>query len=161
MESTRAKVGYLLQPSDDEVRWYEEVMALDKRDAVPVLINILSDQQESLSIRKQAALILGLLHDERSISGLVQALHEPDRVLRARAAEALGQFETLQENALEELMRGLHDEDYFVRECCAKALGQLKYSKALPALTEMSATDNVPTNREVAQKAVEAIREKT
>jgi hypothetical protein len=152
-------VDRLLKPSDDEIGWYKQVMALHRVEAVPVLMNVLSDPQQPRSSRRQAALILGLLRDERAIRALVDALHAAERVLRGRAAEALGQFETVPEDVLQSLIQGLQDEDYFVRECCAKTLGQLRRPEALPALTVMSASDEVSTNRELAEKAMEAIQE--
>lgn len=152
------KVRQLLQPTDDELHWYQRVMALDKAEAVPILMNILKDEQEREFTRRQAALILGLLGDKRAINTLSQVLNATDRVLRGRAAEALGQFKDLDEKIVQELVQGLQDEDYFVRECCAKALGQLQRLETLPALEQMRLTDSVLTNREVAQKAIQAIR---
>lgn len=157
-EETTEKVRQLLRPTDDEVGWYQKVRALNIPEAVPVLVRILNDEQEKRYTRRQAALILGLLGDKQAISALARALNAPDRVLRGRAAEALGQFEGLEDSVVQQLIQGLQDEDYFTRERCANALGQLKRLEALPALEQMSAVDSVSTNREVAQKAIEAIK---
>ncbi len=155
------EVRSLLRPTDDEISWYPRVRALDIPEAVPVLVSILIDEQEKQYTRRQAALILGLLGDKRAISALTQALNAGDRILRGRAAEALGRFEGLEHSVIQQLIQGLQDEDYFMRECSAKALGQLRRPEALPALERMRAIDNASNNREVAQKAIEAIKRVT
>lgn len=152
------EVSSLLRPTDDEIGWYQRVTALDRSEAVPVLVSILNDEQEKQYTRRQAALILSLLGDKRAISALTQALNAGDRILRGQAAQALGRFEGLEHSVIQQLIQGLQDEDYFMRECSAKALGQLRLPEALPALERMSATDNASNNREVAQKAIGAIK---
>jgi HEAT repeat protein len=158
-QDTTEKVRHLLRPADDDESWYQEIMALDRDEAIPLLIGYLENEQESLYTRRLCIQILSLLRDDRAISAIARALSANDRILRGRAAEALGQFEGLEQSVIEQLTQGLQDEDYFMRECCAKALGQLKRPEALLALEQMSISDSVPTNREVARKAIDLIQE--
>lgn len=148
----------LLRATDDVAGWYRAVKELNPKEAVPVLLGILQDENEEQSNRRLAATMLGVLRDSRAIPALAGAMLASDRVLRGRAAEMLGEFPELAENFFLQLMQGLHHEDPYFRECCAKALGQLRRPEALPALERMRASDTVPVNREVAQSAIEAIR---
>jgi len=157
-ESISEKVRRLLQPTHDLERWYAEVEALDVEEAVSVLIGILKDEAEPMQTRSEAATLLGTLHDPRANDALFEALRAPDGLLRARSALALGQIGKQGDREVQSLIQGLSDEDYFVREACAKALQLMKRLEALPALERMSTTDSVSTNREVALKAIEAIR---
>jgi HEAT repeat protein len=151
-------VRKLLESTDDEQRWYEEVRALDPAQAVPVLAAILHDEAETLLIRSRAALMLAVRGDERGIPPLIQALDDSEPVLRARVARALARFARLDQSAVRRLIVSLGDDDYFVRESSAKTLGDLRQSEALPALEEMSLTDVVPENRKVAEEAIKAIK---
>ena len=157
-ESTIQKVRRLLQPTHDLTSWYAEVDALDAEEAIHTLLEILNNDLEAVRTRCQAATLLGMLRDARALDALIGAFHAPDGLLRARAALALGQIGMPEERVVQSMIQGLSDEDYFVRECCAKALGLMKRPEALPALEQMSAVDSVSTNREVAQKAIEAIK---
>jgi HEAT repeat protein len=157
-ESTMQKVRRLLQPTHDLDGWYAEFDALDSEAALPLLLEILANDLETEQTRAQAANLLGMLHDPRATNELINALHAPQGLLRARAAVALGQIGKPEERVAESLLQGLMDEDYFVRECSAKALGLMKRTEALPALELMSSTDTVSANRDVAKNAIETIR---
>ena len=157
-ESTMQKVRRLLQPTHDLDGWYAEVETLEPEEAVPVLVEILSNGLEPEQTRAQAANLLGMLHDPRATNKLIETLHAGPSLVRARAAVALGQIGKPEEMVAESLMQGLMDDDYFVRECSAKALGLMKRTDALPALERMSSTDAVSANRQVAQNAIQAIR---
>ena len=156
-EETKEKVRRLLKPTDD-FGWSREVMELDRQQAVPLLITILNDEQEKQYTRRQAALMLGMLGDERATGALAGALQATDFALRARAADALGQINQLNDETVQRLIQGLEDENDVVRKCCAKTLGDLRRSEALSALENMSTNDDVMSNRTVAQKAIDAIR---
>jgi HEAT repeat protein len=155
------QIRRLLRSTYDEAGWYRDVMALKIDEAIPILVGVVSDEQDDLDARRYAALILGLLRDARGVDALLQALQAPDRVLRGQAAGALGNIENVDDRVIQQLIGRLEDEDYFVRECAAKALGQLKRVQALPALMQMSAADSVSTNQSVAQQAIEAIQKVT
>lgn len=157
MSSLVETIRRLLQPTYDEQGWYQEVMSLDKTKTIPILVNIVRDEHESLDARRQAVFILGLLGDARPTDTLFQTLNEDDRTLRAYAAEALGKIAGLSSDQVHRLITTLQDEDGFVRERTAKALKQLQRPEALPALREMRATDSVAVNREVADEAIKSI----
>lgn len=160
-ESTIQKVRRLLKPTHDLESWYANFEALDAIAAVPILLEILNDNLETVQSRSQAATLLGMLRDTRAVSTLIETLRSPasaDGLLRARAALALGQIGLQEERIVQALIEGLGDEDYFVRECSAKALGLMKRPEALAPLRQMRAADSVSTNREVAEKAIESIR---
>ena len=153
------KIRHLLQPTYDEQGWYREVMALEKAEAIPILIGVLTNEQESLEERRQSALILGLLRDERAIEPLAGILNAAvDRSLRGYAADALGQFTELPSDHVHLLIEALKDEEAFVRERSAKALERLQRQEALPALEQMQVADNVLVNRLTAEEAIKAIK---
>lgn len=157
-EETREKVRRLLQPTHDVTGWHAEVKTLNAEEAIPILYEILNDNLEPLRTRGQAVSMLGMFRDDQAVGLLIEILQAPDGLLRAQAALALGRIGMPQERVVQALIQGLNDEDYFVRECCAKALGLMKRPEALPALTQMSASDSASTNRDVAQKAIEDIQ---
>jgi HEAT repeat protein len=146
----------VLLPRDDS-RWEAEVMSLDAEQAVPVIVGVMFDGGERLAVRKMAVTVLGMLRDARAVGPLTRTLRDPDRIMRARSAEALGEFKDLGADVVALLVEALRDEDYYVRECGAKALGKLRRAETLTALREMSEHDEVSTNRELAQEAVAAI----
>ena len=152
------KVRRLLQPTHDLDGWYAEFETLESGEAVPVLLEILTNDLELEQARAQAANLLGMLRDPRATNKLIDVLQGAESLLRARAAVALGQIGKPEEQVAESLIQGLMDEDYFVRECSAKALGLMKRTEALPALEQMSNSDAVLANRQVAQNAIETIR---
>lgn len=157
-EETREKVRLLLQPTHDVEGWQVEVETLKTAEAVPILLEILNDDLEPVRTRSQAIMLLGMMHDVQALDVLIEILHAPDGLLRAKAALALGQLGIAEKKVVHALIQGLSDEDYFVRECCARVLGLMKRSEALVSLEQMSAADRVSTNREVAQKAIEVIK---
>lgn len=157
MTTIEQSVRNLLRATDDVGGWCRAVEQLDSA-AVPVVIAILKNDQEDVFSRRVAATMLGVLGDDRAIPALVEALAVPDRILRGRAAETLGNFPLLERSVFLRLVDGLKDPDSYFRESCAKALGELGQAEALPALDEMKAKDVVPFNREVAQGAMAKIR---
>lgn len=158
LKDTSGKIKKLLEPIYDEKQWNEELKALDPALAIPLLVALLHDETEELWRRSRAAIILAELHDKRAIPYLVEALDSSNPVLRARVACSFGRLEKVDEDVAERLIDGIRDEDYFVRECSAKALAQLKRIDALSSLIEMSNTDRVPNNRNVARMAIESIK---
>jgi HEAT repeat protein len=156
-ESIEQKVREVLKPTDARASWREAVLALDANEAVPILVTILLGEGEKLLTRKMVATVLGLLRNERSMAALTQTLRASDPILRAKAAGALGEFEKVDKNTVKDLIEALRDKDYYVRESAARALGQLKRPEALAALEQMSSTDSISTNQDVARKAIETI----
>ena len=158
MTTTEQSVRNLLRATDDVAGWHRAVQELARAEAVPILVAILRNVNEEEENRRLAATMLGMLGDDRAIPALAAALLAPDRILRGRAAEMLGQFPQLEGDVFQQLVQGLQDRDAYFRECCATALSQLRKLEALPALEQMSKADDVPFNREVAKKAIAAIR---
>jgi HEAT repeat protein len=158
MTTIEQSVRNLLRATDDVAGWHRAVKELDSAAALPVVIAILQNDREDAYSRRVAATMLGVLGDDRAIAALAGALDAPDRILRGRAAETLGNFPRLERSVFLRLVDGLKDPDSYFRESCAKALAQLRQPDALPALDEMRTKDAVPFNREVAQGAIAMIR---
>jgi HEAT repeat protein len=152
------EVRNLLEPSDEEQTWHQRVLALDPAGAIPVISAILLNEQEKLYARRKAVLLLEIIGGPQAGAVLSQALNAGDRIVRGRAAEALGKIGDLGPEIMQQLLAGLNDEDDFMRECCAKALGQLKSIEALSALSQMSVSDVSSANRSVAQQAIKEIQ---
>jgi HEAT repeat protein len=157
-EEMKEKVRRLLQPTHDVAGWHAEVNTLIAEEAIPILHEIINDNLEAPRTRGQAVSMLGMFRNARAVELLIETIRATDGLLRAQAALSLGRIGMPEERVVTALIERLDDEDYFVRECCAKALGLMKRHEAIPALTLMSASDSVSTNREVAQKAIDAIR---
>lgn len=157
-QGTEEKIRRLLEPTHDAEGWHAQVNTLDVAEAAPLLSSALNNEKETPQARRQAATILGRLRQNSSIPALLQALAATDAVLRARVANALGQFADVPDQAVQQLIQLLDDEDYLVREQCAKALALLKRSEGLDALQRMQGSDSVESNREAAQNAITAIR---
>jgi HEAT repeat protein len=60
---------------------------------------------------------------------LIAALKDKDSLVRAQAADALGQIKDVR--AIEPLIAALKDKDSLVRERAADALGQIKGARAV------------------------------
>jgi HEAT repeat protein len=110
-----------------------EVALTDFRDqlAAPYIARLSSDSRPDLS---RAAYALGQLRSESALQPLLEALKDPDPVVRWCAASALGQLRS--ESALPALLEALKDPEASVRLRAASALGQLRPESALPPLLE-------------------------
>ena len=155
-ESKAALVRELLLGTDDGARWLLAVKALDAADAVPILATVLKNKGESLQTRRQAALILGVLADRSGIEPLVAALGDEDPVVRARALEALAQFEAPGPEAQLAVSRALRDEDDYVREVAAITAGALKVPGAQELLKELANADPASDVRAAAAESLRA-----
>src|SRR5713226_7160047 len=112
MTTIEQSVRDLLRATDDVAGWHRAVKQLDSA-AVPVVIAILKNDHEDAFSRRVAATMLGVLADDRAIPALVEALAVPDRILRGRAAETLGNFPRLERTVLLRLVDGLKDRDSY------------------------------------------------
>lgn len=99
--------------SPDEYEREEAVQALsgldDARSILP-LIRALSD--DSLFVRRAAAVALGQSHSQKAVGPLIKALSEDERCIREAAAEALGHLGDI---AIPSLIQNLKNEDWRVR----------------------------------------------
>ena len=96
-------------------------------DKLLAQLNSLNPQQ-----RQSAAITLSRVQDERAVQPLLNALRDPDSIVRANAAAGLGT--NAAPEASEPLMALLHDADAGVRGNAAWALGELADETLLPAL---------------------------
>jgi hypothetical protein len=77
----------------------------------------------SWRVRLQAALVLGRLHDERSVPSLMRALADANETVRGLAAQVLGDLGDAR--AIAALERAQHDSSSFVRDKARQALANL------------------------------------
>src|SRR4051812_20023704 len=80
-------------------------------------------RDSSFKVRVEAALILGRLHQVRSVPALVGALRDPETGVRAAAAESLGEIGSILPR--EALMGALNDREPAVRRAARTALRRL------------------------------------
>lgn len=88
--------------------------------AFELLISALND--ENANLRSNAAILLGMIKDYRSVEPLITALKDSEWNVRRKAAEALGEIKD--RRAVEALISALRDVDG-VRLAAAKALTQI------------------------------------
>jgi HEAT repeat protein len=155
-QSIHDQIQSMLRPSDDH-RWFEKLQAIGTETILPVLIEIVSDDQGPAMIRGRAVIALGHLQDIRATAALAGALAADDAVLRAWAAQALGRVGEIAPDAQEGLIARLGDADAYVRRSSAEALGQLGATAALPHLQAMAAQDDQEMNRAVATDIIEKL----
>ncbi|HEX9783914.1 MAG TPA: HEAT repeat domain-containing protein [Opitutaceae bacterium] len=118
-------------------------------DAVPPLLQLLHDGAlpEPANATATVSLVrvataLGRLRDPRAVKPMLEALPNPDPVVRANVAAALGQLGS--EAALPYLTPLLQDEDPLMRELTAGALQALGSRDALPFLRRSLRTETLP-----------------
>ncbi len=151
----RDRVHYLLIPSDDP-RWTGAVRALEPGEALEALAEVLGDPEADVRARRQAALMVGLIGDQRGIPLLVQAAADPDEVLRARTVEAFANLGREHPEASRRVVDAVRDEGSFVRETAARALGSLALPESPSLLAEL-ARDTAPEVRRAAEEAKRAL----
>lgn len=100
-------------------------------DAVEPLLRALRD--EASAVQKAAADSLVAIKLP-AVSGLREALHDPNEHVRMRAAEALGRIGD--PSAIPDLLALTHDSLPNVRGAAIKALGMLRAEEALPRLVD-------------------------
>jgi len=149
-----AELADLYNSTDAGVR--KEIAALvmrNRQQTLPLLMELLKDQDSRA--RDNAAGLLGRYWDIAPVPGLVKALNDSSRCVRAKAAWALGTKGTLAKDAIPALTAVLSDSDSYVRENAAAALGQMGAvaKEAVPALTK--ALDD--TDKTVRVKTIEAL----
>jgi HEAT repeat protein len=113
----------------------------DKR-SLPVLLKALDDPAPQL--RKEAALALGTLTDERAVPALIDRLHhDPDVHVRAMAAHGLGLAGDAR--AVKPLLTVLQDKDEHstVRAMAAETLAALQASEAVSPLVSALRDDAI------------------
>ncbi|MEP6925734.1 MAG: HEAT repeat domain-containing protein [Pyrinomonadaceae bacterium] len=146
-------------------------------DAARFLTPLLSSQEKSEYVRREAAFALGEAHSKTSVPALIQTL-QTDKKPSVRAAAAVSLGKISDDRAIESLSQTLllpntkknrRVVDEFVRRSAARALGEIRNRQAVPTLIavlrDMTNADDV--RREAAfalgiiadQSAAEILRE--
>ncbi len=112
---TRLAAAALARPCAAAVRAAREVKIEDVEESL--------GRDSSFKVRIEAALILGRLHQVRSVPALVGALHDSDPGVRAAAAESLGEIGSPLPR--EALVAALGDPEPAVRRAARTALRRL------------------------------------
>jgi len=108
-----------------------ELGNLEDSAAVPVLIEVLENEEES-GPRIFAAQALGKFSDARSSAALRSLMHDADKSVRLWAIQGLGVQRD--RGSVESLIECLSDENSWVREYAARALGEIGDHRATESL---------------------------
>lgn len=132
------------------------------KDEIEIQIDLLKDPD--WAIRREAAVTLGEMGDERCVEPLAHALRDGDWQVREAAVEALGMIGS---PAVEVLIRQLRDWD--IRKYAIRALGKIKDERVLDPLIGqlrndefmMDATDAlVDLGKPGVEKLIKALKDK-
>jgi HEAT repeat protein len=125
--------------------------------AVPGLIDLLTDGDPRFRIRAASALWLLETKSCPAVPGLAGLLDDPELEVRRSVAMALSNVGSCGAPAVPRLIPALKDSDPAVRQYAAKALGAIgpAAAAAMPALAEMSRFDAL---RPAAEEAMRKIR---
>ena len=121
--------------------------------AFEMLDRIVSDEDQSKSLRWRACLALGKIGGDKAFESVSQLLNDDDPILRSYAVSALGYFE--QSGTVDILIDALRDGMWRVRVQAAEALGRRQATEALDILKYKAEYD--PDIRNVRLTAVRAI----
>jgi len=121
--------------------------------AFDMLDRIVSDEDQSKSLRWRACLALGKIGGEKAFESVSQLLNDDDPILRSYAVSALGYFD--QSGTVDILIDALRDGMWRVRVQAAEALGRRQADEALDILKYKAEYD--PDIRNVRLTAVRAI----
>jgi HEAT repeat protein len=116
------------------------------KDEIDIQIDLLKDQD--WVVRREAAVTLGEMGDERCVAPLVLALRDGDWQVREAAVDSLGMIGS---PAVDGLLRQLRDWD--TRKAAIRALGKIKDERVLEPLTQQLRND------EFVEDATEALVE--
>ncbi len=120
-------------------------MGAEAREAIPVLVEALENEEERTALRLQAATALIVIAptEKRVLLALTGTLKTRDPVVRFRVAWILGQLGTAAEAAVPELIRALKDTNALVRLHAVDALGKIgpPAQPAVPALVRLLRQD--------------------
>src|SRR6056297_1770779 len=121
--------------------------------AFEMLDRIVSDEDQSKSLRWRACLALGKIGGDKAFETVSQLLNDEDPILRSYAVSALGYFD--QGGTVDILIDALRDGMWRVRVQAAEALGRRQADEALDILKYKAEYD--PDIRNVRLTAVRAI----
>ena len=99
----------------------------EAKEAVPILLNILKDENKIISQNAAFALV-AIGQDTKTVTPtLIEALKNGETVVRRKAAKALGIIGSNAKAAVFILINALKDEDIDIRKNAAEALGKIGY----------------------------------
>ena len=143
-----------LRNENSDVRINSAISLLDHKTdvktVVPVLLNLLSDNDKT--VRAKAAELLGTIRAPDASSELMRLLTDEQWVVRRTAACSLGKIGS--SNAVPKLLRLLSDKEWVVRASAADALGEIGALDALPDLKRALEVENEEYAIEYIKKAI-------
>ena len=107
-------------------------------------------------VRLRSVIALGALEDPRALDPLIAAMEDPNPLVRAEIATALGRLSG-EDAALATLLRMLGDSDPLVREMTVGALERLGNREALTALRSAVKSEPADYIRSAIKKAIETL----
>jgi HEAT repeat protein len=143
-----------LAHDDSEVRWVAVITLAEipGSGATDLLIRALGDER-FISIRYQAAVVLGTRGDPEAIGPLVAALDDPEFRVREKAAEALGRIDG--PAAAESLLAGFEYRKPDVQRMIIRALIRIGVPAEERLKRAQESTD--PSLRQAAEEALKEI----
>ena len=132
----------------------EPLVMLLKHGASPDMAGQLTS--DITVVRLRSVIALGALEDPRALDPLVAAVEDPNPLVRAEIATAIGKFSG-EDAALATLLRMLGDSDPLVREMTAGALERLGNKEALTALRSAVKSESADYIRSAINKAIETL----
>jgi len=136
-------------------RYNSNIKSMRARREIKGLARVLKYRKDPAT-RAEAARVLGVIGDTRSVEPLMHSLKDPDRSVRFTAAESLGRIGDAR--AVEQLAEALTDRDWYVRLHAAAALGDIGDSRAVEPLTQ-ALKDEEKAVREWSARALGNIRD--
>lgn len=132
----------------------EPLVVLLQHGASPDLAGELT--RDITVVRLRSVIALGALEDPRAVDPLAAAMEDPNPLVRAEIATALGRFSG-EDAALTALLRTLEDPDPLVREMTVGALERLQNREALTALRSAAESEPADYIRSAINKAIETL----
>lgn len=132
---------------------------LEVKEAVDVLINCLSD--ENNNVKFKAAIALGKIGDDKATKPLILKLKKKgDPILKAEAIFALGQIGNMK--SVQPIINAMNsDEDLFVKHRAVKALGKLGSKDAIRSLQSYAGIKRSSRLSFLAHEAIQDIQKNT
>ena len=119
-----------MRPSRSRRRGPWERWRRPRLTAVPALVPLLQDRDESVRTAAAEAIAQVGPLDQTATDALVLGLDSPDNVVRAQTAEALGTIGAAAEEAAPALVEAMADDNDRVRAMAVEALGKIGESAA-------------------------------
>jgi len=120
------------------------IWKIGSRNAVPLLLQLLTDETKEKQVRFMAALALQLLADATISEDLIILTNSPEAWLREATVRALGFQDNTEAVARLEEIVGDDEENLKVREEAAVSLGKIGDPRAVDSLGQALLTENDP-----------------